>query len=113
LPGNLPAAITFAPETLTITWVVAGSIVVELLILVVFLVRAAWWLSGRFTSIDASFVSTAKEITQLKSDVSNDIAGRRAVADAREEIARMKATISESRERIDRLESHEDGVKRD
>lgn len=36
------AAVTVAPETLTITWMVAGSVVVELLVLVVFLVRAAW-----------------------------------------------------------------------
>lgn len=102
------AAIAVAPETLTVTWVVAGSVVVELLVLIVFLVRAAWWLSGRFTSIDASFAATAKEIAQIKSDVSNDIAGRRAVADAREDIARMKATLTEFRERIDRLESNED-----
>lgn len=106
------AAIAVAPETLTITWMVAGSIVVELLILIVFLVRAAWWLSGRFTNIDASFAATAREIAQIKSDVSNDIAGRRAVAEAREDIARMKATLAEFRERIDRLESHEDERKR-
>jgi hypothetical protein len=112
LPGTLPAAITLAPETLTVTWVVAGSVVVELLVLIVFLVRAAWWLSGRFTSIDASFAAMAKEIAQLKSDVSNDIAGRRAVAEAREDIARVKATLAEFRERIDRLGSHEDGQKR-
>lgn len=105
------AAIAVAPETLTVTWVVAGSVVVELLVLIVFLVRAAWWLSGRFTSIDANFAATTKEITQIKSDVSNDIAGRHAVAEAREDIARMKATLSEFRERIDRLESHEDGRK--
>lgn len=105
--SSMPA-VAIAPETLTITWVVAGSIVVELLILIVFLVRAAWWLSGRLTNIDASFAATAKEIAQLKSDVSNDIAGRRAVAEAREDIARIKATLTEFRERIDRLESHED-----
>lgn len=102
------AAIAVAPETLTVTWMVAGSIVVELLVLIVFLVRAAWWLSGRFTNIDASFAAAAKEIVQLKSDVSNNIAGRRAVADAREDIARIKATLSEFRERIDHLESNED-----
>jgi hypothetical protein len=102
------AAIAVAPETLTVTWMVAGSIVVELLILIVFLVRAAWWLSGRFTSIDGNFAATTKEITQIKSDVSNDIAGRRAVAEAREDIARIKATLAEFRERVDRLESHED-----
>jgi hypothetical protein len=61
------AAIAVAPETLTVTWMVAGSIVVELLILIVFLVRAAWWLSGRFTSIDGNFAATTKEITQLNS----------------------------------------------
>lgn len=98
------AAIAVAPETLTVTWVVAGSVVV---------VRAAWWLSGRFTSIDANFAATAKEIAQLKADVSNDIAGRRAVAEAREDIARIKATLTEFRERIDRLENNEDGRKRD
>jgi hypothetical protein len=102
------AAIAVAPETLTITWLMAGSIVLELLVLIVFLVRAAWWLSSRFTSIDGSFTTTAKEIAQLKSDVSNDIAGRRAVAEAREDIACIKATLTEFRERIDRLESHED-----
>jgi hypothetical protein len=107
------AAIAVAPETLTVTWMVAGGIVVELLVLIVFLVRAAWWLSGRFTSIDANFAATAKEIAQLKSDVSNDIAGRRAVAEAREDIARIKATLTEFRERIDRLETHEDGRKCD
>lgn len=88
-----------------------GSIVAELLVLIVFLTRAAWWLSGRFTSIDASFVAIAKEAAQIKADVCNDIAGRRAVTDAREDIARMKATVSELRERIDRLESQEDGCK--
>ncbi len=107
------AAVVIAPETLTVTWMVAGSIVVELLVLIVFLVRAAWWLSGRFTSVDASFAATTKEIAQLKSDVSNDIAGRRAVAEAREDIARMKATLAEFRERVDRLESQEDRRKRD
>jgi len=76
------------------------------------LVRAAWWLSGRFNDIDASFATTAKEIAQLKADISNDIAGRRAVTEAREDIARIKATVSELRERIDRLESHEDESER-
>lgn len=105
-------AVSVAPATLTITWMLAGSVVVELLVLIVFLVRVAWWLSGRFTNIDANFAATAKEIAQIKSDVSNDIAGRRAVAEAREDIARIKATLAEFRERIDRLESHEDGRKR-
>lgn len=36
--------------------------------------------------------------------MSNDIAGRRASTEAREDIARIKATLSEFRERIDRLE---------
>lgn len=107
------AGLAVPPETLMITWMAAGGIVVELLFLVVFLARSAWWLSSRFTSIDASFAATAKEIAQLKSDVSNDIAGRRAVTEAREDIARMKAMLAEFRERIDRLESHEDGRKRD
>jgi len=62
-------------------------------------------------SIDASFAATAKEIAKLKADVSNDIAGRRAVAEAREDIACIKVTLAEFRERIDRLESHEDGRK--
>lgn len=65
--SSMPA-VTVAPETLTVTWMVAGSIVVELLVLIVFLVRAAWWLSGRFTNIDASFAATAKEVAQLKFD---------------------------------------------
>ena len=55
--------------------------------------------------------ATAKEIVALKADVSNDIAGRRVVAEARTDIAQMKATLAEFRERIDRLESNEDGRK--
>ena len=91
------ASIAVAPETLTVSWLVTGSIVVELLVLIVFLVRAAWWLSGRFTSIDTSFTATAKEITQLKSDVSNDIAGRRAVVEARD--AERQAFMTKPSER--------------
>jgi hypothetical protein len=53
----------------------------------------------------------AKEIVALKADISNDIAGRRVVAEARTDIAQIKATMGEFRERIDRLESHEDGRK--
>jgi hypothetical protein len=102
------AAVTVAPDAITITWVVAGGIIAELLILIVFLVRVAWWLSQRFTLIDASFASNAREIAAIRADVSNDIAGRKAVADARNDIAQMKATLTEFRERIDRLENHED-----
>ncbi|HXG23947.1 MAG TPA: hypothetical protein VNJ09_05275 [Chthonomonadales bacterium] len=43
-----------------------GSIIIKLLARIVFLVRAAWWFSGRLTRFDASFSATAKEITQLK-----------------------------------------------
>ena len=53
---SLPS-IAVAPEALTLTWVVVGSIVLELLVLIVFLVRVIWWLSPRFTMIDASFVT--------------------------------------------------------
>jgi hypothetical protein len=102
------AAVTVAPDAITITWVVAGGIIAELLILIVFLVRVAWWLSQRFTLIDASFAASTREIAAIRADVSNDIAGRKAVADARNDIAQMKATLAEFRERIDRLESHED-----
>ncbi|MBX9820972.1 MAG: hypothetical protein K2Y19_09995, partial [Afipia birgiae] len=92
-------------------WVVVGSLILELLILIVFLVRVAWWLSQRFTLIDATLAANAKEITAIKEDVSNDIAGRRVVAEARTDIAQIKATMGEFRERIDRLESNEDGRK--
>lgn len=111
MPGTAAAAVTVAPETLTITWLVAGGIIAELLILIVFLVRVAWWLSQRFTLIDATLAANAKEITAIKEDVSNDIAGRRVVAEARTDIAQIKATMGEFRERIDRLESNEDGRK--
>lgn len=105
------AAVTVAPDAITITWVVAGGIIAELLILIVFLVRVTWWLSSRFSLIDATFAANAREIAEIKSDVSNDIAGRKVVAEARTDIAQMKATLGEFRERIDRLESHEDGRK--
>jgi hypothetical protein len=71
----------------------------------------ARWLSQRFTLIDATLAANAKEITAIKEDVSNDIAGRRVVAEARTDIAQIKATMGEFRERIDRLESNEDGRK--
>lgn len=106
-----PPSIAVAPEALTLTWVVGGSIVIELLVLIVFLVRVSWWLSHRFTMIDATLAANAKEITAIKEDVSNDIAGRRVVAEARTDIAQIKATMGEFRERIDRLESNEDGRK--
>ncbi len=105
---SLPS-IAIAPEALTLTWVVVGSIVLELLVLIVFLVRVSWWLSHRFTMIDASFITVGKDVTQLKADLGNDIAGRRAVADARGDIAQIKATLVEFRERIDRIEANEDG----
>ena len=104
-------SITVAPEALTLTWVVVGSIVLELLVLIVFLVRVSWWLSHRFTMIDASFMTVGKDVAQLKADIGNDIAGRRAVADARGDIAQIKATLIEFRERIDRIEANEDGRK--
>ena len=47
----------------------------------------------------------------MKADIGNDIAGRRAVADARGDIAQIKATLVEFRERIDRIEVNEDGRK--
>lgn len=103
------APISVGADALTLTWVVVGSLILELLILVVFLVRVAWWLSQRFTLIDATLAANAKEITAIKEDVSNDIAGRRVVAEARTDIAQIKATMGEFRERIDRLESNEDG----
>ena len=105
------APISVGADTLTLTWVVVGSLILELLILIVFLVRVAWWLSQRFTLIDATLAANAKEITAIKEDVSNDIAGRRVVAEARTDIAQIKATMGELRERIDRLESNEDGRK--
>ena len=111
MPATAAAAVTVAPETLTITWLVAGGIIAELLILIVFLVRVAWWLSQRFTLIDATLAANAKEITAIKMDVSNDIAGRKVVAEARTDIAQIKATLGEFRERIDRIEANEDGRK--
>lgn len=105
------APISVGADTLTLTWVVAGGLIVELLILIVFLVRVAWWLSHRFTLIDATLAANAKEITAIKEDVSNDIAGRRVVAEARTDIAQIKATMGEFRERIDRIEANEDGRK--
>lgn len=105
------APISVGADALTLTWVVVGSLILELLILIVFLVRVAWWLSQRFTLIDATLAANAKEITAIKEDVSNDIAGRRVVAEARTDIAQMKATLAEFRERIDRIEANEDGRK--
>ena len=84
---NPSPSIAVAPKALTRTWVVVGSIVVELLVLIVFLVRVSWWLSHRFTMIDASFMTVGKDVAQLKADIGSDIAGRRAVADARGDIA--------------------------
>jgi len=106
-----PHSIAVAPEALTLTWVVVGSIVIELLVLIVFLVRVSWWLSHRFTMIDASFMTVGKDVAQLKAETGNEIAGRRAVADARGDIAQIKATLIEFRERIDRIEANEDGRK--
>lgn len=105
------APISVGADALTLTWVVVGSLILELLILIVFLVRVAWWLSQRFTLIDATLAANAKEITAIKEDVSNDIAGRRVVAEARTDIAQIKATMGEFRERIDRIEANEDGRK--
>ena len=103
--------ISIGADALTLTWVVVGSIVLELFVLIVFLVRVSWWLSHRFTMIDASFMTVGKDVAQLKADIGNDIAGRRAVADARGDIAQIKATLVEFRERIDRIEANEDGRK--
>jgi hypothetical protein len=107
----MTAPVTLAPETLTITWVVAGGVILELLVMVIASARIAWWLSQKFTLIDAEIGAAAKDVVQLKADVGNDIAGRKVVAEARTDIAQMKATLAEFRERIDRLESHEDGRK--
>lgn len=98
-------------EALTLTWVVVGGLILELLILVVFLTRVAWWLSHCFTLIDATLAANEREVAALKADVSNDIAGRRVVAEARTDIAQIKATIGEFRERIERIEAIEDGRK--
>ncbi|MCA3561815.1 MAG: hypothetical protein IOC82_12385 [Aestuariivirga sp.] len=103
------APVSIGADAITLTWVVAGSLVLELLILIVFLVRVTWWLSQRFTLIDATLAAHAKDILAIKADVSNDIAGRKVVADARTDIAHIKATMVEFRERIDRLENNEDG----
>jgi len=105
------APISVGADALTLTWVFVGSLILELLILIVFLVRVAWWLSQRFTLIDATLAANAKEITAIKEDISNDIAGRRVVAEARTDIAQIKATMAEFRERIDRIEANEDGRK--
>jgi hypothetical protein len=105
-----PVAVT--ADALTLTWVLVGSLFLETLILIVFLVRVAWWLSQRFTLIDATLVANAKEISAIKIEISNDIAGRKVVAEARTDIAQIKATVGEFRERIDRLESNEDGRSR-
>ena len=105
------APISVGADALTLTWVVVGSLILELLILIVFLVRVAWWLSQRFTLIDATLAANAKEIIAIKADVSNDIAGRRVVAEARTDIAQIKATMGEFRERIDRIEANQDARK--
>ena len=105
------APISVGADALTLTWVFVGSLILELLILIVFLVRVAWWLSQRFTLIDATLAANAKEITAIKADVSNDIAGRRVVAEARTDIAHIKATMAEFRERIERTEANLDARK--
>jgi hypothetical protein len=104
--------ISVSADALTLTWVVVGSLILELLVLIVFLVRIAWWLARRFALLDATQIANVKEINDIKADVSNDIAGRRVVAEARTDIAQMKATLGELRERIDRLENNEDGRRR-
>ena len=105
------APISVGADALTLTWVVVGSLILELLILIVFLVRVAWWLSQRFTLIDATLAANAKEITAIKEDVSNDIAGRRVLAEPPPDNPQSKAPRGKYRERIDRLESNEDGRK--
>lgn len=101
-------SIAIAPEALTITWVVVGSIILELFVLIVFLVRVSWWLSHRFTTIDANFLTVGKDVAQLKADISNDIAGRRVVAETRNDITELKTGFKDIRERVGRLEEHED-----
>jgi hypothetical protein len=108
----MSSPVTVTADALTLTWVLVGSLFLETLILIVFLVRVAWWLSQRFTLIDATLVANAKEIGAIKVEISNDIAGRKVVAEARTDIAQIKATVGEFRERIDRLESNEDGRSR-
>ena len=108
----MPSPVTVTADALTLTWVLVGSLFLETLILIVFLVRVAWWLSQRFTLIDATLAANAKEISAIKIEISNDIAGRKVVAEARTDIAQIKATVGEFRERIDRLESNEDGRSR-
>jgi ABC-type multidrug transport system fused ATPase/permease subunit len=105
------APISVGADALTLTWVFVGSLILELLILIVFLVRVAWWLSQRFTLIDATLAANAKAITAIEADVSNDIAGRRVVAEARTDIAQIKATMAEFRERIERTEANLDARK--
>jgi hypothetical protein len=105
------APISVGADALTLTWVFVGSLILELLILIVFLVRVAWWLSQRFTLIDATLAANAKAITAIKEDVSNDISGRRVVAEARTDIAQIKATMAEFRERIERTEANPDARK--
>ena len=108
----MSSPVTVTADALTLTWVLVGSLFLETLILIVFLVRVAWWLSQRFTLIDATLVANAKEISAIKIEISNDIAGRKVVAEARTDIAQIKATLGEFRERIDRLESNQDGRSR-
>lgn len=103
--------VSIAADALTLTWVAVGSLILELLVMIVFLVRVTWWLSHRFTLIDATLAARDRDIAALKADISNDIAGRRVVAEARTDIAQIKATIGEFRERIDRIEANEDGRK--
>jgi hypothetical protein len=108
----MSSPVTVTADALTLTWVLVGSLFLETLILIVFLVRVAWWLSQRFTLIEATLAANAKEIGAIKIEISNDIAGRKVVAEARTDIAQIKATVGEFRERIDRLESNEDGRSR-
>ncbi len=107
----MSSPIMVSTDALTLTWVVVGGLIVELLVLIIFLIRIAWWLSHRFTLIDATLSANAREITAIRADVSNDIAGRKVVAEARTDIAQIKATMSVFRERIDRIEANEDGRK--
>lgn len=107
----MASPVNVSAETLTLTWVVAGSLILELLVLIVFLVRVAWWLSRRFTLIDATLAANARELSALEADVSNDIAGRKVVAEARTDIALIKAGMAEFRERIDRIETNLDARK--
>lgn len=55
--------IIIGADALTLTRVVVGSIVLELFVLIVLLVRVSLWLSHRFTKINANFMTVGKDVT--------------------------------------------------